>query len=244
MHPDIFTSSDITIARHLRGISLSSARTSTQHAITLSELNNLPVCIYFMNQESSMCHVNDNSVILVGRNSVKDVLGKTARDFCRDELGHLCIHNDELVRQSQTTHLFDETGYRADDCLIQQISFKMPWYYEDKLAGSLGISIYIDTNRMHEFTLALTSILNTGIVSLPFNQTALTSRTTNGNHYILTNRELSILHFLAKGYTAKRIGSILKISYRTVENYIARMKIKLDCDTKTDLIALYNQHHD
>jgi LuxR family quorum-sensing transcriptional regulator LasR len=52
----------------------------------------------------------------------------------------------------------------------------------------------------------------------------------------LTKREKDILKYCILGYTAKRIGRILFISYRTVEKYINTLKIKFFCDTKGELI--------
>jgi len=53
----------------------------------------------------------------------------------------------------------------------------------------------------------------------------------------LTKREVSILKYLLEGYTAKQIACSIKISFRTVENYINILKIKLQCDSRRDFMA-------
>ena len=52
----------------------------------------------------------------------------------------------------------------------------------------------------------------------------------------LTKREKEVLKYVVLGYTAKRIGKTLHISFRTVEGYVDKLKLKLRCDTKSELI--------
>lgn len=56
------------------------------------------------------------------------------------------------------------------------------------------------------------------------------------NALLLTLREREILKFLAYGYPASHISKELHNSYRTVENHIATIKLKLDCNSKVELI--------
>lgn len=57
-------------------------------------------------------------------------------------------------------------------------------------------------------------------------------------HKYLTKRETDVLKYVVLGYTAKRIGQVLEISFRTVETYIEILKIKLDCEYKSDISAV------
>lgn len=52
----------------------------------------------------------------------------------------------------------------------------------------------------------------------------------------LSPREIDIVRFLAKGYPAPYIATELKLSKRTVENYIQSIKNKLNCHSKVELI--------
>jgi|GEM_PF-3093029 len=52
----------------------------------------------------------------------------------------------------------------------------------------------------------------------------------------LTPREKQLLKYLASGYPASYIKKQLFLSLRTVENYIATLKDKLNCSSKVDLI--------
>lgn len=57
-----------------------------------------------------------------------------------------------------------------------------------------------------------------------------------GNKY-LTKREFEVLKYVVLGYTAKKIGKCLNISYRTVETYIEILKTKLSCVPKADIMV-------
>jgi len=54
----------------------------------------------------------------------------------------------------------------------------------------------------------------------------------------LTKRELEVLKYVVLGYTAKKIGKVLNISYRTVESYMNIIKTKLNCDTKGEMVGM------
>ena len=54
----------------------------------------------------------------------------------------------------------------------------------------------------------------------------------------LTKREIEVLRLTVKGYTAKKIARFLQLSHRTVEEYLANIKIKMGAASKSDLIAM------
>lgn len=51
-----------------------------------------------------------------------------------------------------------------------------------------------------------------------------------------TSREQSVIPLLLRGLTAKEIGRLLGISYRTVEEYLEVLKKKLHVRNKAELI--------
>ncbi len=57
----------------------------------------------------------------------------------------------------------------------------------------------------------------------------------------LTRRELDCAKYLAKGFTSKMIAIQLNISYRTVEEYINKLKQKTGQYTKVELVSYFNQ---
>lgn len=53
----------------------------------------------------------------------------------------------------------------------------------------------------------------------------------------LTQRELSCVMYLLQNKTAQETAELMNLSRRTVESYLDNIKIKLNCDTKADLLA-------
>jgi DNA-binding CsgD family transcriptional regulator len=58
----------------------------------------------------------------------------------------------------------------------------------------------------------------------------------------LTPREKECLILCLKGKTAKESGKVLQISFRTVEEYINNLKVKLGCRHKRELYALFQNN--
>lgn len=59
-----------------------------------------------------------------------------------------------------------------------------------------------------------------------------------GKKSYLTLKEYSCIRLLPAGLSAKQIGRTLNISHRTVEQYFERIKKRVGCTTKYDLIQL------
>lgn len=52
----------------------------------------------------------------------------------------------------------------------------------------------------------------------------------------LSQRQCECMFFLLRGKTSKEIAKILNLSFRTIEGYIAQIKYKLNCSTKSEII--------
>lgn len=59
----------------------------------------------------------------------------------------------------------------------------------------------------------------------------------------ITPREAEILHWLAEGKTAAEIGTILSISYITVNQHIRNAKAKFGVYKDTALVSQAFRHH-
>jgi DNA-binding CsgD family transcriptional regulator len=55
---------------------------------------------------------------------------------------------------------------------------------------------------------------------------------------ILSKREMSCFTMLIKAYTIEDISKELGLAIPTIANYISRIKHKLKCDSRTDMVAL------
>ncbi|TBY60156.1 LuxR family transcriptional regulator [Rhizobium leguminosarum bv. viciae] len=59
----------------------------------------------------------------------------------------------------------------------------------------------------------------------------------------ITPREMEVLHWMAEGKTASEIGTILTISYITVNQHIRNAKDKFGVFKDTALVAQALRHH-
>jgi len=73
-------------------------------------------------------------------------------------------------------------------------------------------------------------------ILLPFERENFLSKLGCKSLLLLSPREKQILKLLANGFPASYIKEELHLGLRTVENYIATIKDKLDCDSKVALI--------
>ena len=58
----------------------------------------------------------------------------------------------------------------------------------------------------------------------------------------LTRRELEVFRYLLCGYTLNKISFLLKISPKTTRWYICNLKIKLQCQSKSEIMSMAIQH--
>lgn len=58
----------------------------------------------------------------------------------------------------------------------------------------------------------------------------------------LTQREISCVICLLQNKTAQETAELMNLSRRTVESYLDNIKVKLDCDTKADLLIKLKQN--
>jgi DNA-binding CsgD family transcriptional regulator len=65
----------------------------------------------------------------------------------------------------------------------------------------------------------------------------------NGKWVSFSPRQLQCLSLLYLGKTAKEIGQILELSFRTVEGYLDSIKIKLNCHTRKEVLDLLLTHN-
>lgn len=55
-------------------------------------------------------------------------------------------------------------------------------------------------------------------------------------HTLLSAREVECISYTLRGNTSKQIAKMLRLSHRTTEFYMSRLKNKLHCGNKSELI--------
>jgi DNA-binding CsgD family transcriptional regulator len=203
---------------------------------TIDFLLKLPMSFYLLDSEGQTLIINEEGATVCGYASVEQSIGKSILAVGEKESAQQLIDNCREVLTLNSVKIFDEKYIRKDGNQQQFLSVKCPWYDQnDKINGICGFSIVLGQHSLANSLSFITqlNLLNqlSSVHQEMFNfKRALTSQ--------LTKREMDCLHLTVKGFTAKRIARELNISFRTVEEYLANIRIKLGATSKSQLIEM------
>lgn len=205
---------------------------------TVAGLMQLPVSFYFLDAASTTEKINSEGIEVCGFQSETESIGKSLLAVSKKESAVSLIQNCNQVMQSRETRIFEEFNLRKDGITQQFLSIKAPWYdQQDRIVGVCGFSIVLGRHPLAD---TLTTISRLGLLNNGASQQQASTSVCLGVQ--LTKRESEVLRLTVKGHTAKKIARFLQLSHRTVEEYLANIKIKLGVATKSDLIALASEH--
>jgi DNA-binding CsgD family transcriptional regulator len=224
---------DFLIQPYKNGISFIKPELGRNHSLrTIGELLNLPMSVYIYNTDNDFVIANEECAALVAADSPYSMKGNDPPTYCDKTFSDKIISIDNEIIRTESMRVVEESGSRIDDSSIQCMSVKLPVYTNDKVCGLLGFSIATDGDSIKFFAAKIGQLVKTGLLGESGLLNAKKFKT-------LSKREMEILRYLFKGQTAKMIGEILNISKRTVENNIARIKDKTNCQTRAELFSLY-----
>jgi len=206
----------------------------------LGEIYKSSIATYFMSTSSRIIGGNEATAELNGANSNCDLIGIDAHDLWDVEAACKMQTDDKHVMRQETLQITDDSAIRSvDQSHLHMISFKMPWYEQDKVIGIYGMTLQLNSHSLGEFTKNLTTIIAAGLIKGPQLSSIRTLTQAADDNIYLSHREMGILKLLVENLTAKQIAERLSISKRTVENYLANIKMKTNCDSKFELIEKY-----
>lgn len=201
----------------------------TQH--TIGSLLKLPICSYFDNLDIIIQKTNELNAEACGFNSASAGKGKTVFDIFSKDLAQYIFDKDSEMLHANRTQIIEEEGSRVDDIQYQALSFKFPLYGDNAhILGMFGFSVMLGKQPLSQSILQIASLgllNNTSPSILPGAQF---------DNIYLSKREMECLRFTVRGKSAKQIAAELKISSRTVEEYLNNIKLKLGVFSKAELI--------
>ncbi len=223
----------IAVAKYQNGIMLYNIiNKRTDFLLSLADLFALPYSVYLLDTMGATLKINEVGASICGFSSPDQAIGKTIFDVSIGHSAKNLLDNCASVLQQESVKIFDEYNMRFDGKSLQFLSIKFPCYdAEYQLQGTFGISIVLGEHSLAD---AITQLSALGLLSQNTSQNQ-TIKLNLGN-VLLTSRETECLEYTVKGFTAKQIAKKLHISYRTVEDYINQVKIKLDVSTKQEMI--------
>lgn len=223
---------ELLVSRFENGIKLIHPGLINFHgAPTVDKILKLPIPVYFEDDQHTTVSGNEICAEECGFSSFKDFLTRKWFEPFKKNTIMQSLANDENVVVNNRHLIVEEMKQRKDDINVHTLSVRMPWYNSDnRVVGLFGCSILLNKNPIAE-SLALISSL--GLLNTP--STILYKPV---NRHNLSKRETECLSLTIRGYSASKIGRILGLSQRTVEEYINNIKIKFGATSKAELIDI------
>lgn len=185
--------------------------------LNCDSLDKLPCFIMMKDRKGLYLNLNDKMAHFVGLKT-DDMVGLSDKDLCWEKHSSIYTENDRLVINTAKTHYFIEpiNDYNYIHMVCSTIKAPLRNKFK-KIRGMIGISI------LHQNDMFGLSVLSS-------------DKNLQADLLKLSKRQKECLFYLGKGMSIKQIGSKLKISPRTVEDYISIIKGKLGCHTTAQLI--------
>jgi DNA-binding CsgD family transcriptional regulator len=208
-------------------------------SIQVSKIFQLPFNVYFLSSESILQAGNEQHACTLGYDSPNSAVGKSVFTISQFECAKMMVENDKEVVRSNRIMITEEDHIKVDnqDIRFHCITIKSPWYdNSDKLVGVFGCSIVMGT---HPFAESLRQIADLGLLSAEqrlMNIANISDVLIRDNIY-LSRREMQCLRLIVRGQSAAEIARQLDLSSRTVEHHTENIKMKMNVDSKSELIA-------
>jgi len=201
--------------------------------LDLNSLLSLPCYIFWKDLEGIYQGYNDYGAANLGYASGNEIIGKSDLDIFPKEHALIYQANDAQVITNKSPIFANEEGELKNHLPVIFHCNKIPIYTEGKLLiGILGVAM---TTAAYKQGNLITPVENLSVIELA-DKLNYHCPSLAPNQITLSEREKACLHHLSQGLTIKEIAKQLELSPRTVETYMARVKEKLNCKNKTDLI--------
>ncbi|MBI2792155.1 MAG: LuxR family transcriptional regulator [Gammaproteobacteria bacterium] len=193
-----------------------------------------PFSVYLETTQHVIIKSNEITAEACGFASLDDFIGKPAFRFFKKDTIEKKIANHKQVIRNDALVIAEENALLQDGSEVNTLSVRMPWYNdENKIIGLFGCSIVLGKNPLAE---SLTKITKLGLLNLDQLQNKSNFAGLKVNSSNLSKRELECLRLTIKGKPAKQVAYELKISQRTVEEYLENIKRKMRVTSKSALI--------
>lgn len=225
------------IASYKKGIQLldNNQQSKSNNPLVIENLLALPLNVFLLNTESKVQHINEFSAAMCGYVSTHDARNRCIREIVKRNTADKVIANDITVMKSERPIIVEESFIRPDGRQFKSISFKFPCYQNDKISGVFGISIMQSLVDQVNIADKLSVLASIGLINLFHENSGNLLQRNSIKDIYLSDVEKSILSLLVQGGTAKIIGRKLNLSHRTIEHYLAQLKLKTNTSSKREL---------
>ena len=225
------------IERYLNGFK--SFKAKKNHAKLMNQYDvfdflKLPLKIAFLDRNSTVINMTDSNAFAWSHESAKEIIGKSITNFYHPRSAKFSIMHDNKVLKSNQLITEEEDCIRQDGIHFQAITAKMPWYNdENRVIGIVAVAITLGLNDCSSIQNSLE--LFTSITSAS-HHLLLHPMQDDVRRIYLTKKEREILFLMIKRKTARAISESLKVSKRTVELHLERIKAKMNVTSQPMLL--------
>lgn len=203
-------------------------------SVSFENLLNLPCYVYRKNKEGIYMNYNDYGAINLGYTNGRAIAGKNDFEIFPKDIASIFQENDQLVMKEEKQFFVSEKGILKNNFSVNFSSYKMPLYNTNQMIiGIVGISFVRPAYDNNDSTTKSFSVSELAHVC------NFCRQKTTFNSLTLSEKEKICVHYLSQGFTLKMIAQKLKISPKTVETYLERAKLKMNCHNKSQLISAF-----
>lgn len=197
--------------------------------------SNLPLDMGWVRTNGEVAYFTNVPIKNAGYKSIDNVVGIKYYDY-KSELSQL----HESFRENDLNVI--ETKTKSQNIVVSDnleqtrkifLTETTLWQYNNNIKGIVFIGIDITNSILNKQIITLLSVLkhytNKKTIFLNIKENI-------ENNYHISKREYQCLFLALQGKTAKETAKILNISPRTVEIHIQKVKDKLQCKNKLQLI--------
>jgi DNA-binding CsgD family transcriptional regulator len=156
----------------------------------------------------------------------------------------ILVANNVKILRTQKTQIFIEKMPINRDGEPKQLLFlsvKTLLSNRDTTVGTFGFGFPL---HFHDLSIGRINAIINELSLFPTTHT-IADKIIQQAIPLFTTCEQRVAFYLIRGYTMKGIAKMLNLSHRTIEKHFARMKVKLGCYTKTQLISkLFDEYLD
>ncbi len=204
-------------------------------SLNATHLKNLPGHVFLKDMNGDYTGYNDYGAKSLGYQNGEDIIGKNDFDLFPSRMARLYQSNDKKVVIENKSILVEEIGQLKNNFPVIFLSHKMPLYdKKNHIAGVIGIAF---VRSVYEKDCPIQRQTSPTTLENIYNICADEIKSVCN---LLSEQEKICLKFLSDGMTIKQIAKRLSLSPKTVETYIERAKIKMNCHNRIQLILLFS----
>ncbi len=202
---------------------------------TVADVCEQPFDVFFLDLDFQNKKVNRSDAEACGFDSEESAIGKTVYNYCEKKFAKIVTETDEEVLSSRKPSIYECDFYSKNgDVRRNCLTFRFPWFNEDfNIIGLLGFNIRIGKQPLAE---SLAYIQSLGLLNKTYDSSVSNFSNSNNFESHFSKREMDVVRLLIKGKTAKEMGRMLGLSYRTIQHYLDNIKCKMKVSSKSDLI--------